>query len=318
MHDAPLAPFGLLARLSLSFITWDPPFFLGIHFSARLNQFQSTVISPPTFSVVTICRNNRVGLEATLANVARQTERGFEHLIVDGGSTDGSRELLEQHGDWPWLRWTSEPDDGIYDALDKGLRQATGRYVIFLNAGDTFCSDDVLEKVAAQLGADDDVVYGDAMLVKMTPAGTLAWRKTGNHLSPDVRNNVCHQATFFRRELHVQETYDTRFQILGDKDLLMRLWRRQARFRRIDLCVCNYLVGGISSLQGTRLRTEQELLLLRWLNGHAPMTIGSLLRGAAWLASIQVRVALRRWLGDKAFNRMRALVGRPPLEPPAT
>ena len=259
-----------------------------------------------------------MGLEATLANVARQTERSFEHLAVDGGSTDGSRELLEQHGDWPWLRWTSEPDDGIYDALNKGLRQATGRYVIFLNAGDTFCSDDVLEKVAAQLGADDDVVYGDAMLVKMTPAGTLAWRKTGNHLSPDVRNNVCHQATFFRRELHVQEIYDTRFQILGDKDLLMRLWRRQARFRRIDLCVCNYLVGGISSLQGTRLRTEQELLLLRWSNGHAPLTIGSLLRGAAWLASIQVRVAVRRWLGDKAFDRIRKLVGRPPLVPPAT
>jgi len=65
------------------------------------------------------------------------------------------------------------------------------------------------------------------------------------------------------------------------------------------------------------LRTEQELLLLRWSNGHAPLTIGSLLRGAAWLASIQVRVAVRRWLGDKAFDRIRKLVGRPPLVPPA-
>ncbi len=274
--------------------------------------------SPPTFSVVTICLNNRAGLQATLASVERQTERGFEHVVVDGGSTDGTRELLEQHSGWSWLRWASEPDDGIYDALNKGLRQATGRYVIFLNAGDTFCADDVLEKVAEQLGPDDDVVYGDAMVVKVTPAGTLAWRMAGDHLSPDVRNNVCHQATFFRRELHVQEPYDTRFRILGDKDLLMRLRRRQARFRRIDLCVCNYLVGGVSSLQSMRLRTEQELLLLRWQNGQLPLTIGSLLRGAAWLAGIQVRVTLRRWLGDRTFNRMRTIVGRPPLDPPAT
>jgi glycosyltransferase involved in cell wall biosynthesis len=271
------------------------------------------VKSKPAFSIVTICLNNRAGLEATLASVARQTERDFEHLIVDGGSTDGSRELLEQHGDWPWLHWASEPDHGIYDALNKGLRRATGRFVIFLNAGDTFCSDDVLANVAARLEPDDDVVYGDAMVVNMTPTGPLAWRKEADHLSPDLRNNVCHQATFFRRELHVQETYDTRFQILGDKDMLMRLRRRQARFRKIDVCVCNYLVGGISSLQGMRFRTEQELLLLRWLNGRSPLTIRTLLCGTAWLAGIQIRVALRRSLGDKTFNRIRALMGRPPL-----
>jgi hypothetical protein len=285
------------------------------HSSAHLNQLHSIVVAKPAFSVVTICRNNRVGLQATLVSVGRQTGRSFEHLVVDGRSTDGTRALLEQHVDSPWLRWTSEPDDGIYDALNKGLRLATGGYVIFLNAGDTFGSDDVLETVAARLEPDDDVLYGDAMMFLLTPAGTRERKKICDHQSLGMRNNLCHQATFFRRELHVQETYDTRFQILGDHDLLLRLWRRQARFRKIDLCVCNYLIGGISSQQRMRLRTEQELLLLRWLNGQ-PMTLRSLLYGAGWLASIQTRVQLRRWLGDRTFNRIRSLLGRPPLEPP--
>lgn len=257
-------------------------------------------------SIITICRNDLVGLRRTIASVAAQTSPNFEQIVVDGASIDGTLGFLRSEAAFPWLRWTSEPDRGIYDALNKGLGWATGDFVLFLNSGDTLYSPDILATVARELRTDDDVVYGDAIFDLLVPWPHQV-RQVCDHKSIEQRNNLCHQATFFRRSLHLQFPYDTRFKILGDQDLLLRLARlHHAKFRKIDYCICHYLVGGISNQSASRERVEGELVLLRWLNGAEPISVRSLLRAMARLLSIRARVGFRRWLGDAWFERLKA------------
>ncbi len=125
----------------------------------------------PAVSVITVCRDARAGLLRTRESVLAQTCRDFEWIIVDGASADGTRELLGQL-DAPWVRWVSEPDAGIYDAMNKGLRMARGGRVWFLNAGDTFHDAGSLGAVAA-VPDTVDICYGEAIV--MGPG----WRELG-------------------------------------------------------------------------------------------------------------------------------------------
>ena len=117
------------------------------------------------FSVITINYNNREGLRNTIKSVVGQTYKDFEYIVIDGGSIDGSKELLEENAS-SVTYWISEKDNGIYHAMNKGVARASGTYCVFMNSGDFFCSKDVLERVAA-LGFKDDImsqktVYDDA------------------------------------------------------------------------------------------------------------------------------------------------------------
>src|SRR5512145_2921227 len=117
----------------------------------------------PTLSIVTVCRNDRPGLERTLASIRCQRWPDFELELVDGASTDGTADVVRALPD-AWIHATSEPDRGIYDAQNKGWRRARGTWCLFLNAGDTLAADDVLARVfAAPL--DADVAYCDILRV---------------------------------------------------------------------------------------------------------------------------------------------------------
>jgi glycosyltransferase involved in cell wall biosynthesis len=105
-------------------------------------------VRPRHISVVTVCLNHKEGLRRTLANVAAQSWGNMNHVVIDGGSTDGSAELLELHRTSKPFTFVSEPDRGIYDAMNKGWQLADGDLVVFMNAGDTFASIDILERLA--------------------------------------------------------------------------------------------------------------------------------------------------------------------------
>lgn len=173
----------------------------------------------PLVTVITITYNAAGVLARTMRSMAGQSARGYEHLIVDGASTDGTVALAESMPN-PGLRIVSEPDRGIYDAMNKGLRLARGRYVLFLNAGDAFTRPDVLQMYmdAARTGAD--VVYADTLVTD--PEGTYVRPR---HLSaPEVLDAasfargmlVCHQAFMVRRDL--AGPYDTRYRFSADYD----------------------------------------------------------------------------------------------------
>ena len=114
-------------------------------------------------SIITIAYNNLEGLKDTYESIRRQTFSDYEWLVVDGGSTDGTKQFLEEH-DSELAFWCSEPDKGVYNAQNKGTRHAKGEYCIYMNSGDSFFADDVLEKVFdSQM--DADIIYGNWMLV---------------------------------------------------------------------------------------------------------------------------------------------------------
>ncbi len=124
----------------------------------------------PLFSIITVCRNAADTIAATIASVDAQTCRLYEHIVVDGASTDSTLDVLERYPS-SLRRVISEPDKGIYDAMNKGLAQASGDYVLFLNAGDAFHSPDTLRLYADAIMDNDypGIVYGQTDIVAAVP-----------------------------------------------------------------------------------------------------------------------------------------------------
>lgn len=195
------------------------------------------------FSIITVCLNDRTGLVRTIQSVSSQSYKDFEFIIIDGGSTDGSADVIhanEDHVDY----WVSESDNGIYDGMNKGVAASSGDYCIFLNSGDTFFSEDVLKNVVDHL--EGDIICGDAMLV----GHGAFWR------APDVvdehfwrqRNSICHQSVFIRTALLKDTQYDTSLKIASDyKFFFYELVVERRIYKRINITVCNYGCDGISS-----------------------------------------------------------------------
>lgn len=201
----------------------------------------STDPAAPLFAIVTIVRNDREGLARTLESVAAQTFRDLEHVVVDGGSTDGSVDVLRAHAGGI-ARWVSEPDGGIADAFNKGLALSRGTWVNFLNAGDTFLDPTSLGQV---------VPYLARAPIVSAQSSTAGW------LSPPVapRNDhplprrawLSHQASFVHRSVFARcGGFDTRFRICMDYEFWLRsLAVFELAF--IERPVVEFAPGGISS-----------------------------------------------------------------------
>ena len=206
-------------------------------------------------SIITITYNNAEGLRKTLASVASQTFRDFEHIIVDGGSTDGSVEIIREYADNKAIRqenskadnlalspnhlitsspitWISEKDRGVYDAQNKGIRLANGEYCYFLNAGDTFCKNDVLERmfspnslISSSPNRLPDILYGNEIIVDGNGQCVGIARGVENPSFVDLYNSCMkHQASFIHRRLFEQYgMYDADMRICADFDWFFRV-----------------------------------------------------------------------------------------------
>jgi putative colanic acid biosynthesis glycosyltransferase len=185
-------------------------------------------------SLVTVCLDDAAGLRATAESIARQTYQGYQWLVVDGGSTDGTREVLETFE--PLLDdWTSEPDDGVYDAMNRGLRRARGQYVMFLNAGDRLADARTLERIVQAL------LYRPA--IDLLFAGTLLHLPSGRQVyrAPRAPRRwlrfglpAYHQATVVRRAVHLAAPFDLDLRISADYGAIATMMRRGARTARLD------------------------------------------------------------------------------------
>lgn len=210
-----------------------------------------------TFSVITCTYNAAGTLAGTLASVRGQTYGGVEHIVVDGASTDGTLAMLrDYHAACPAAVVVSERDEGLYYAMNKGLALATGQYVVFLNAGDTFHSPDTLARLAA-LAADGApaVLYGNTDIVdaagrflrvrRLQPPETLTWRSFKQGML------VCHQAFYARTDIARCTQYDTRYRFSADVDWCIRVMREaerlQAPLLNTHLTLCNYLDEGLTT-----------------------------------------------------------------------
>jgi len=255
-------------------------------------------MSGPLFSVVTVVRNDRAGLARTRASLLAQRGGDFEWIVVDGASADGTVDDLRADPA-PSLRWTSEPDVGIYDAMNKGTRRAAGRYVVYLNAGDELATGEALARVAAVIDgapAEPDVVFAGAVLV--LPNGVeLRWRPLPlGYVRHGLPAN--HQATYYRRASIPAAPYDPSYRICGDYEIIARLSLRDPRVAALDEVVVRFHTGGVSTARPVQLwreclRIQREVL-------------GMPLPARAWSAA------------RRAFNMtaVRAL-SRPPMAPVA-
>jgi glycosyltransferase involved in cell wall biosynthesis len=200
--------------------------------------------APPLISVITIVKNDRAGLINTLDSVRAQRFADFEQVIVDGGSTDGSAEVARAHSA-PNLSFVSEPDAGIADAFNKGIRLARGAWLNFLNAGDAFLRPDVLERVAARTTAPAAIVTGYAVTngVQSPPY------RVGNHDRLARRAWISHQASFVhRRVFDACGTFDPRFKVRMDYEFWLRaLPRFTVDF--MDEPLVSFAPGGVSARQ---------------------------------------------------------------------
>lgn len=206
--------------------------------------------SSPVFSVVTITYNAGKVLERTIESVVQQSYTGIEYIIIDGGSTDETPEIIRRHaGNLAY--WVSEPDKGLYDAMNKGLQLATGDYVMFLNAGDTLQCHDSITEVAGVATEHHlpDILYGETDLVDMEGKFVAPRRlKAPKHLSwKSFRSGmlVCHQAFIVKRTL--APCYDLSYRFSADFDWCIRCMKKAGEIRNTHLRLINYLSEGLTT-----------------------------------------------------------------------
>ena len=204
----------------------------------------------PLFSIITVTYNAAATLPPTLKSVGEQTCQLYEYLLIDGASTDESVKLAEKSG-ISNMTISSEPDRGLYDAMNKGLGLAQGDYVIFLNAGDSFHSKDTLQEIADAVMDNDypGIVYGQTQIVD------AARKRIGDRhlIAPSVltldsfRDGmvVCHQAFVVLRKL--VDNYDTRYKYSSDFEWCIRCLQRSHRNQYIDDILIDYLSEGVTT-----------------------------------------------------------------------
>lgn len=207
-------------------------------------------------SIITVNLNNREGLQRTIDSVICQTFRDFEWIVIDGGSTDGSRELIEQYADH-FAYWVSEPDKGIYNAMNKGIRAARGEYLLFLNSGDYLFANEVLEKVFLENPTEDFVYCDDGGSTGVVENG-------GSPSFIDFRflytYTICHQTIFHKRTLFNTGLFDEKYKIVSDwKFLFQHIIKNDASYRKINILLCILQEG--TSYDSSKTETERQAVL---------------------------------------------------------
>ena len=204
----------------------------------------------PKFSIITVTYNAGAVLEDTIQSVITQTYRNVEYIIEDGGSKDHTLDIINRYREHIHTL-VSEPDKGLYDAMNKGIRLATGDYLCFLNAGDELHEDDTLQLMVHSITGTElpDVLYGETAIVdeeghflrmrRLSAPEDLNWKSFKDGML------VCHQAFFPRREL--AEPYDLRYRFSADFDWCIRIMKKSHTLHNTHLTLIDYLNEGMTT-----------------------------------------------------------------------
>lgn len=207
-------------------------------------------------SLITINFNNKDGLKKTIESVAAQTFKDFEWIVIDGGSTDGSRELLVQYAEH-FAYWVSEPDKGIYNAMNKGIDHARGAYFQFLNSGDWLKDPCTLQSFFA-IPLEGDIVYGDQDYYEGETL--IESRKHPDNLSLKYLYewSLGHSSSFIKRELLVEEHYNENYRIVSDWEFFLKKALENKTFVHRPITVGCFDMSGISTVDQELLHKERE------------------------------------------------------------
>ena len=230
----------------------------------------------PKFSIITVTYNAASVITPTLQSIAAQSYRNFEFLLIDGGSSDNTVEIVRNSG-VEIAVLVSERDKGLYDAMNKGIARATGDYLCFLNAGDSFHTPDVLEKMVASIADREqlpDILYGETSEVneerqfvrmrRLQAPEKLDWRSFRNGML------VCHQAFFAKRE--IAPSYDLTYRLSADVDWCIRVMKVSKDIVNTHIIIVDYLQNGLS-LQHHRASLKERFWIMSKHYGLLP-TVG--------------------------------------------
>lgn len=211
---------------------------------------------PITISIITVVYNNVKDIERTILSVLKQTYSPIEYIIIDGDSTDGTINVINKYRQQIALL-VSERDQGIYDAMNKGLNLATGDYVLFLNSGDELYDEDTITTIVAK-GNNADIIYGETKLIdehqhiigdrRHKAPAQFDWK------SFKYGMNICHQAIYIKRS--IAPNYNLNYQLSADIDWVITAAKNAKTTQNVNTYVARYLVGGLS--QKKQLQSLRE------------------------------------------------------------
>lgn len=211
----------------------------------------------PKISIITVTYNNLEGLQKTVDSVSSQTWQAFEHIIIDGGSTDGSVGYIESNASL-FTYWVSEPDKGVYHAMNKGIGKANGEYLLFLNSGDHFFSAKVLEQ-NHQAIKDQTIIYFNLQVIKGNEVFIKEYPEVLS-FSYFVEDTLPHPATFIAKEAFEKTNlYNEDFRILSDwKFFLDSICKYNVTYKKINTTLSTFYIGGMSSNPANRAIKQDE------------------------------------------------------------
>lgn len=223
-------------------------------------------MNTPILSIITVNLNNKAGLLKTIQSIKSQTFSSYEHIIIDAGSTDGSKEVIldYQNTTSHLAYWVSEPDKGIYDGMNKGLQQAHGEYIYFLNSGDVLSNPSVLASIPFDginyICGNMEIIHPEARQEIITPPEGI----DGVFLLNDY---LPHPASFIHHSLFKGQQYNTDYKVISDWiHMVENIMLKGCSYKHVDVLVSNFDITGISSSNRTLGLTERKQWLLENLS----------------------------------------------------
>lgn len=226
----------------------------------------------PLVTIITVTYNCINDIEATIRSVLSQDYPNIEYIIVDGASKDGTVDVIRKYED-KISKFVSEPDKGLYDAMNKGIRMATGQWCAFMNAGDAYTDSHIISALFKEINADSNkkVVYGNTQYVERD--GTVHLHKTST--IEKLAWTVCryqpytHQAVFYNIDCKEDCFYDLRYKVPADYDVACRYWKKygQSAYHYVPIVVCSYKAyDGVSTNPKNKRQADRDRILIKYRN----------------------------------------------------
>lgn len=208
-------------------------------------------------TVVTVVFNDEKNLQRTIDSVASQTYKNIEHIVIDGGSTDGTLDIVRRNSSIAY--WVSEKDVGIYDAMNKGISHASGTWINFMNSGDVFYESTTVESVFLNAEVcQNDLVYGDVEIdyghfKKVKKSGAVSFLKAGMQFS--------HQSLFARRSILEVFKFDLSYRTAADYNFIFLAWVKGYKFGSVDFVISSVSSGGVSDVQRLKSLNQRAQII---------------------------------------------------------
>jgi glycosyltransferase involved in cell wall biosynthesis len=220
-------------------------------------------MNTPLITIITVVYNGVFTLEETILSVINQTYKNIEYIIIDGGSSDGTIDIIKKYED-KITYWISEPDNGIYDAMNKGIDKASGEYLLFIGADDCFITDNIIEKIFNGIPNLPDFIYTNVLY---STGYEFHSRYSFDTL---LHNTIHHQGAFYRKTLFADFRYDTNLKLVSDYELNLYIYLNRVRFKlcKLNICMIKCNEGGVSRKYKILAYKETNIVRNKYINGY--------------------------------------------------